>query len=58
MYTLGHVQYGVDVVSINNLERHEHLNIKDLFGYNTLIHILQMCELDKIVAHASKFNLI
>ena len=29
MNTLGHVQYCVNVVSINNLERHEHKTIKD-----------------------------
>ena len=29
MNTLGHVQYCVNVVSINNLERHKHYNIKD-----------------------------
>ena len=29
MNTLGHVQFCVNVVSIDNLERHEHLTIKD-----------------------------
>ena len=29
MNTPGHVQYCVNVASINNLERHEHLTIKD-----------------------------
>ena len=29
MNTLGYVQYCVNVASINNLERHEHLTIKD-----------------------------
>ena len=29
MNTLGHVQYCVNVVSINNLERHKHETIKD-----------------------------
>ena len=29
MNTFGHVQYCVNVVSINNLERHEHQTMKD-----------------------------
>ena len=56
MNTLGHVQYCVNVVSINNLERHEHLTIKKLWLANTLKYIYIYAMFIRSILNTSVFT--